>query len=39
MTGPITGRYILITEEEARDAWGEGYKEFWDEERGGFVAG
>jgi hypothetical protein len=34
-----SGRYIRITAEEARNTWGDGYTEFWDEQRGGYVAG
>jgi hypothetical protein len=34
-----TGRFFLITEEEAREAWGEGYTEFWSPYHGGYVAG
>jgi hypothetical protein len=33
------GRYILITEAEAKKAWGEDIQEFWDDQRGGYVAG
>ncbi|KAJ5958813.1 uncharacterized protein N7479_005963 [Penicillium vulpinum] len=33
------GRYILITKEEAESAWGHDIEEYWDHERGGYVAG
>jgi hypothetical protein len=33
------GRFFLITEEEARDSWGEGYTEYWSPSHGGYVAG
>lgn len=32
-------RYILITEEEARDTWGSEYVGFWDPYRGGYEVG
>ncbi|KAH8891214.1 hypothetical protein GQ53DRAFT_823846 [Thozetella sp. PMI_491] len=35
----IGGRYIRITEEEAFEAFGESYVEYWDEQRKGFVIG
>jgi hypothetical protein len=31
--------YILLTEEEARDAWGEEYDQFWNKDAGGYLAG
>ena len=31
-------RYFLLTEDEAHEAWGEEYKEFWNEQRGGYLA-
>jgi hypothetical protein len=37
--GLTLARYILITEEEARDTWGEEYVEFWDPYRGGYEVG
>lgn len=33
------GRFFLLTEDEARQSWGEGYKEFWSPKDGGYVAG
>ncbi|KAM0803874.1 hypothetical protein BDR22DRAFT_886178 [Usnea florida] len=33
------GRYILITEDEARATWGDDVDDFWDDQRGGYVAG
>jgi hypothetical protein len=30
------GRYFLITEEEARGAWGDDIEEYWDEKLGGY---
>ncbi|CZR55583.1 uncharacterized protein PAC_05471 [Phialocephala subalpina] len=33
------GRYILISEEEAFDTWGDEAKHFWNEAHGGYVAG
>lgn len=33
------GRYFLVTDEEAFEAWGAGYERFWDNKRGGYVAG
>ncbi|KAF2663827.1 hypothetical protein BT63DRAFT_460949 [Microthyrium microscopicum] len=33
------GRYFLITEDEAKSAWGDDVGEFWDEKQGGYVAG
>lgn len=35
----VSGRYILVTEDEAHAAWGEDIDEFWDDQRGGYVAG
>ncbi|KAH8682948.1 hypothetical protein BGZ60DRAFT_427425 [Tricladium varicosporioides] len=32
-------RYWVVSEEEARTAWGEGYKEFWDESTSNYIAG
>lgn len=32
-------RYFLLTDEEARIAWGPEYEEYWDELRGGYLAG
>jgi hypothetical protein len=36
---PPTGRFILLTEEEARQAWGEEYINYWSPYHGGYVAG
>ncbi|KAK0718662.1 hypothetical protein B0T26DRAFT_713864 [Lasiosphaeria miniovina] len=33
------GRYVLITREEAVSSWGEDIDSYWDEQRGGYVAG
>nr|A0A8J9R8Y7.1 RecName: Full=UstYa family oxidase phomYd; AltName: Full=Phomopsin biosynthesis cluster protein Yd [Diaporthe leptostromiformis]BDA39151.1 DUF3328 [Diaporthe leptostromiformis] len=33
------GRFFLLTEDEARQAWGPGYKEYWAENEGGYIAG
>ena len=33
------GRYVLITEDEAHAAWGQDIDDFWDDKRGGYVAG
>lgn len=33
------GRYFLITEEEAKGAWGDGIEQYWDAKLGGYVAG
>ncbi|KAH8903530.1 hypothetical protein BR93DRAFT_961595 [Coniochaeta sp. PMI_546] len=35
------GRYVLITKEEAIEAWGKEYatQEYWDTKRGGYLAG
>ncbi|KAI1328859.1 hypothetical protein F5Y16DRAFT_409571 [Xylariaceae sp. FL0255] len=32
-------RYFLLTDEEAKEAWGEGYTEFWNDEFGGYAGG
>ncbi|KAI4863016.1 hypothetical protein F4820DRAFT_428419, partial [Hypoxylon rubiginosum] len=32
------GRFFLLTDDEARDAWGPRYKEFWAPKQGGYVA-
>jgi hypothetical protein len=32
------GRFFLLTEDEARQAWGPGYKDFWAPEEGGYLA-
>lgn len=32
-------RYFYITEQEAADAWGDNYRDYWDPKRKGFVAG
>ncbi|KAK3949211.1 hypothetical protein QBC32DRAFT_176948, partial [Pseudoneurospora amorphoporcata] len=32
------GRFFLLTEEEAKSAWGDEYKEFWSPKHGGYVA-
>ncbi|MCJ1357634.1 MAG: hypothetical protein MMC33_007630 [Icmadophila ericetorum] len=33
------GRFFLLTEEEAKDSWGGGYREFWSPKDGGYIAG
>lgn len=33
------GRYFSITEDEAKELWGDGYMEFEDKTFGGFTAG
>jgi hypothetical protein len=33
------GRYILITEEEAQSTWSDDYADYWDAQKGGYVAG
>jgi hypothetical protein len=35
----LSGRYILITKEEAVQTWGENIDDYWDHQRGGYVAG
>jgi len=37
--GLIHGRYVSITEDEARNAWGENYEEYYQDPVLGFVAG
>ncbi|KAI1290479.1 heterokaryon incompatibility protein-domain-containing protein [Xylaria venustula] len=32
-------RYFLLTDEEAKEAWGDGYTEFWDDNSGGYLGG
>lgn len=34
----VVGRFFLITEEEARDAWGPEYKNFYAPKHGGYLA-
>ncbi|KAF2101283.1 hypothetical protein NA57DRAFT_72725 [Rhizodiscina lignyota] len=38
-TGLVKDRYFLLTDDEAREAWGSEYTEYWDELRGGYLAG
>ncbi|KXJ86420.1 hypothetical protein Micbo1qcDRAFT_140322 [Microdochium bolleyi] len=33
------GRYVLITEEEAKSTWGDNIADYFDHQRGGYVAG
>tara|TARA_R110002060_G_scaffold54313_6_gene64965 strand:+ start:4640 stop:4963 length:324 start_codon:yes stop_codon:yes gene_type:complete len=35
----VTGRYIILSADEAREAWGDGYQDFWHERAGGYLAG
>lgn len=35
----MIGRYVLITEEEAKATWGEDIDDYFDHQRGGYVAG
>jgi len=32
------GRFFLLSEAEAREAWGPGYKEYWAPKEGGYIA-
>ncbi|PCG96480.1 Hypothetical protein PENO1_068060 [Penicillium occitanis (nom. inval.)] len=32
-------RYIILTEDEAREAWGPEYTEFWNEDKQAYLAG
>ena len=32
-------RYFLLTDEEAEKAWGSNYREFWDDQAGGYLGG
>jgi len=38
MTDHDIGRFFLLTESEARDAWGPEYKEYWAPKEGGYAA-
>ncbi|KAM0745436.1 hypothetical protein ACQRIT_000820 [Beauveria bassiana] len=33
------GRYIVITKKEAIETWGTSIDQYWDQDRGGYVAG
>lgn len=35
----IQGLYFLVTDEEAKQSWGESLDEYWDDRRGGYRAG
>ncbi|KAI0965306.1 hypothetical protein F4678DRAFT_485386 [Xylaria arbuscula] len=39
VSNSITDRYFLLTDEEAKEAWGDGYTEFWDDNTGGYLGG
>lgn len=39
ITGGIGGLYFLVTDEEAKQSWGESLDEYWDDRRGGYRAG
>ncbi|KAI8947914.1 hypothetical protein F4801DRAFT_559103 [Xylaria longipes] len=32
-------RYFLLTDAEAKETWGDGYTEFWNDQRGGYLGG
>ncbi|KAI1122965.1 hypothetical protein F5Y10DRAFT_270535 [Nemania abortiva] len=32
-------RYFLLTDEEAREAWGDGYTQYWNNQWGGYLGG
>lgn len=32
-------RYFLLSDEEAREAWGDQYTEFWHDDAGGYLGG
>ncbi|KAI1347179.1 hypothetical protein F5Y01DRAFT_319015 [Xylaria sp. FL0043] len=35
----VKNRYFLLTDEEAKEAWGDDYTEYWNNNRGGYLGG
>ncbi|KAI3331282.1 hypothetical protein F4824DRAFT_298728 [Ustulina deusta] len=35
----VKNRYFLLTDQEAKEAWGDSYTEFWNSNRGGYLGG